>query len=79
MDVRSLYISLKHERDLFARNEIKKVLFEKLTNLTGEEAKYILTLIENYIDTQEAYYQAVEELKQTKEIVKQLCKTLNLI
>jgi uncharacterized protein YfbU (UPF0304 family) len=78
MGIRTLYISLKHERDIFIRNEIKREMLKRLTNLTEEEAKHILNLLENYIDLQEEYYRVKDKLKQAEEIVKHLCKTLNI-
>jgi hypothetical protein len=78
MDVRRLYLALKHTKDPFEKSEIKKELLQKLTSLREDEAKYILTLIENYIDTQEAYAQTTEELKQVIEVIRQLNKILNI-
>jgi uncharacterized protein YfbU (UPF0304 family) len=78
MDVRSLFIALKHTRDPFEKNEIRKELLQRLTNLSEKEAKYVLTIMENYIDIQEAYAQKKEELQQVKEVVKQLNKILNI-
>ena len=78
MDVRKLFIILKHTRDPFERSEIKKELLQKLMSLTEEEAKYILTLIENYIDTQKAYSETKDEQIRVKELVKQINKILNI-
>ncbi len=79
MDVRRLYLILKHSQDVFERNEARRLLLEKLiSSLTTDEAKYILTLIENYIDLQEKYNKVKDKLDQTKELIKQLNKILNI-
>lgn len=80
MDVRKLYLILKHSADVFERNEARRMLLEKLTSerLTTDEAKYILTMIENYIDIQNELTKTKEKLKQVREVVKQLNKVFNI-
>jgi len=80
LDVRKLFLIMKHATDPFERNQAKKELIEKLTteHLTLDEAKYIITILENYADLQERYEKLKNELNQAKEVVKQLNKILNL-
>jgi Cys-tRNA synthase (O-phospho-L-seryl-tRNA:Cys-tRNA synthase) len=79
IDVRKLCLILKHSADVHERNEARRLLLEKLTSaLTTDEAKYILTMIENYIDLQERYSKLRNELDQARELVKELNKVFNI-
>jgi len=79
MDVRKLCLIVKHSQDVYERNEARRLLLEKLTSaLTTDEAKYVLTIIENYIDLQERYNELKNEFDQARELVKQLSSVLNI-